>query len=648
MNARSPAEEEAWRYIVFRLENDPGFWFGLIAGDDRRPRKRLRDRTEAWCAAHGFPFFVHTARQGDLRAVAVELSRDPRAGLHWIVADGQHGLAAEWDAGARAMLMAMNERRDAYRRHLHAGVVVEGRLSLKPILRDFAPDMFSIRAFVVEMGVNQGGSIPVLERPAMYFSVPTQPFDESADALVARAERLAGADDPDTNRLQVQTIMVAIGKLLASRRWSEVCAVADRFLAKDALPDKLGSRPRELVDLFARAAKVAAQIELGGTDSVERLTQARAVLADIDARAGADGSTAPAFLVTLARLAEIRILQRLQRWADLVAPLQKLADLVVATVPTSFYPVPSLALPFLFDTVHRAAQHLRASGKSDEATRIVDVMVDLVERARRSSNDDPRWTLEQARALVLRADDLLLREDLSGVLRVTEQALSLAHDHADTDWDVWLGIRWGAQIDRLLALSQMADWPALVNGARACLDDLASTTAPMHPLTWLKVLPAILLAHAHQQIGVSMDASSAVDEALRTAASALQTTGPEELTRMALALFGRLGMLVVDPLPDWTDLRGIASLSGRLRLAERVLGSAFSRLPTVSLHTALQEVLDVEMALASPFAGRRRGPFITARARARMRRKARALRRWLPGKRLPPFVFQYVKLLRPT
>lgn len=154
MNRRSPAAEEAWRYIVFRLENDPAFWFGLIAGDDGRPRRRLRDRAEAWCKANGVAFHEHTRAPGELRMVAVELSQNPAPGLHWIHADGLEGVAAQWDAGAKAMLMAMNERRDAYRRHLTAGVVVDGRLSLKPILRDFAPDMFSIRAFVAEPGAD--------------------------------------------------------------------------------------------------------------------------------------------------------------------------------------------------------------------------------------------------------------------------------------------------------------------------------------------------------------------------------------------------------------------------------------------------------------------------------------------------------------
>jgi hypothetical protein len=75
----------------------------------------------------------------------VELTRQDAPALHWIRVDGEAG-----DEGAAELVLAMNERREAYRSRLDGGVVIEGRASLKRMVRELAPDLFSIRAFVVE------------------------------------------------------------------------------------------------------------------------------------------------------------------------------------------------------------------------------------------------------------------------------------------------------------------------------------------------------------------------------------------------------------------------------------------------------------------------------------------------------------------
>jgi tetratricopeptide (TPR) repeat protein len=145
-------EEEARDRLLFHLENQTGFWFALVLGDDPRPRARFREMTEAWCKEHGRAFVLHEPRPEELVRLAMELSRGARPGIHWIRADGVTGLAESWNAGATQMFMAMNERREAYRQRFDGGILVEGRTALKRILREMAPDMFSIRSFIVELG----------------------------------------------------------------------------------------------------------------------------------------------------------------------------------------------------------------------------------------------------------------------------------------------------------------------------------------------------------------------------------------------------------------------------------------------------------------------------------------------------------------
>lgn len=154
----SPEEEEARDRLLFHLENQIGFWFGLVVSDDAGPRARLCEAAQAWCKEHDKPFSLHEPEPDRLVQVAVSLANGESPGVHWIRADGVKGILDAWNAGAARMLMAMNERREAYRTRLDGGIVVEGRLSLKRILREMAPDLFSIRAFIAEPGEDPAAS----------------------------------------------------------------------------------------------------------------------------------------------------------------------------------------------------------------------------------------------------------------------------------------------------------------------------------------------------------------------------------------------------------------------------------------------------------------------------------------------------------
>lgn len=145
-------EEEATDRLLFHLENQTGFWFGLVVGDDPAPRERLCEAARKWCEEHGRAFYLHAGGPANLPMLPAALADGTQAGVHWIRTDGVGASIESWHARAAEMLMAMNERREAYRSRLEGGILVEGRSSLKRTLREMAPDMFSIRAFIVEPG----------------------------------------------------------------------------------------------------------------------------------------------------------------------------------------------------------------------------------------------------------------------------------------------------------------------------------------------------------------------------------------------------------------------------------------------------------------------------------------------------------------
>jgi hypothetical protein len=120
----TPEEEEARSRLLFHLENQSGFWFALVVGDGPRPRARLRETAEAWCKEHGREFRRHAPPPHQLVALAAELAKDAAPGLHWVRADGPAGLIEQWEASVSRLLLAMNERREAYRRRLDGGLLL--------------------------------------------------------------------------------------------------------------------------------------------------------------------------------------------------------------------------------------------------------------------------------------------------------------------------------------------------------------------------------------------------------------------------------------------------------------------------------------------------------------------------------------------
>jgi hypothetical protein len=55
---------------------------------------------------------LHEPDPVHLAALAIQLAREEKRGLHWIRADGPQGLINQWDAAAAQLLLAMNERRE--------------------------------------------------------------------------------------------------------------------------------------------------------------------------------------------------------------------------------------------------------------------------------------------------------------------------------------------------------------------------------------------------------------------------------------------------------------------------------------------------------------------------------------------------------
>lgn len=175
--------------LLTQLELDEGFWFTLVAGPDDRPRDRLRRVVRAWCAEHEVPFIDHALAPEELADVARALSLRPTPGVHWVRAgEGRFSVEA-LDRGFGQLLLAMNERRDAYVRNLRGAVIVEGRASLLRLLQELAPDLFSIAVPLPETGRDPIEGVDEAARDDLvWWHVLPERADEPA-AWVERAHR---------------------------------------------------------------------------------------------------------------------------------------------------------------------------------------------------------------------------------------------------------------------------------------------------------------------------------------------------------------------------------------------------------------------------------------------------------------------------
>lgn len=213
----SDEDEDAWDRVLFHLENQTGFWLGLVASDDARPRAELREKARAFWEGEGGVFVLHEPEPGKARSLAVALTRQYEPALHWIRVDADVS-----EEGAAELVLAMNERREAYRSRLDGGVVIEGRASLKRMVRELAPDLFSIRAFVVEPQAVL--AIEPSERPE--WRLPLRTEHEGAalsdpDQELDRASRLAGIDGCGAMIARFEALTRAVAALTAEERFSE-------------------------------------------------------------------------------------------------------------------------------------------------------------------------------------------------------------------------------------------------------------------------------------------------------------------------------------------------------------------------------------------------------------------------------------------
>lgn len=386
-------EEEARDRLLFHLENQSGFWFALVVGDDPRPRDRLREAAEAWCNENGRTFILHEPEPEGLVRLVVSLASGESPGVHWIRADGVKGVIDAWDAGNTQMLMAMNERREAYRKRLDGGVVVEGRLSLKRILREMAPDMFSIRAFIAEPGEDPMAPAkgpPEWRRP---FGLTSLISGDAVDPDLALANlaRLTLIEGPTSTQTRIYAEVQAMESLFNAGRYNDAENHARGFLLQiEQDIDKASEEGAYLrawtYDVLARTAILTSDDAQNASSYWDRGIEA------LKAHLPGDDRGKFFYGILLFRIIKGQALAFL-RQNNASACKGALQRQIQSWAPVAANLLPEMQLD-LVDSHIKLADILEEAKEYDHAEQVLQKAIALAKECTSRQPRDPRWRLE--------------------------------------------------------------------------------------------------------------------------------------------------------------------------------------------------------------------------------------------------------------
>jgi tetratricopeptide (TPR) repeat protein len=158
-------DSRPWQMLLRRLELNLGFTFHTIITPDVYGVEIARRTLEAWAAARRLSFHTLLVREEDppetLTLTLLE-HLPPGIGVLWVQADGpapgqnpDSFLQKVWHPAAAIL----NSRRNLLQRQLPIPLILAGPEHLQIILRENAPDLWSIRASVTYLDPPKGNSL---------------------------------------------------------------------------------------------------------------------------------------------------------------------------------------------------------------------------------------------------------------------------------------------------------------------------------------------------------------------------------------------------------------------------------------------------------------------------------------------------------
>jgi tetratricopeptide (TPR) repeat protein len=193
-------ELEGWRLLARHLELTDGFSFVVVLAPDDVAIAYLRSRLpEIVGSARGAVCrvaFDPTANVGSLAESLLELRTAKSTRLIWVDTDpvDPERIPAR-DEAWRNALARLNRYRNSLQARFHCTLVLAGSFSLQPILREAAPDLWSVRSAVFRIEPVDSARVP--DEFIRQFSPERADFEDiglsgDPDTTLAEAEKLRG------------------------------------------------------------------------------------------------------------------------------------------------------------------------------------------------------------------------------------------------------------------------------------------------------------------------------------------------------------------------------------------------------------------------------------------------------------------------
>ncbi len=165
----TPAAEAGWARFRRHLELSDGFWLAFVFTNSLGSARIFEERTKHVLRTHALrQEVIEPASPEELEPVAsrvLALGDLDTLGCVWVTAvhaDAPGGTDGRWTEAWRRALLGLNQARQPLRNRLNAGLAIVVPAQLKPSVREAAPDLWSIRALVIDLeGAPAQGSRPI-------------------------------------------------------------------------------------------------------------------------------------------------------------------------------------------------------------------------------------------------------------------------------------------------------------------------------------------------------------------------------------------------------------------------------------------------------------------------------------------------------
>jgi tetratricopeptide (TPR) repeat protein len=262
-----PAGEAAWTQLRRHAEWTEGFWLAFVFATSSIHAEELERRMAEELSRRGKQQHILRPESPDQLRDLLPTMLDPATAASdciWVEAvrfdDIPRDKGLSWQTAWEWLLLRANERRERLRRTCAGGLVLVAPVDLKPRFRDAAPDLWSIRALVLELPLVEAPEVALESMAAM----ATQPSSSIDLDLATREVNRLSVEKPEAVPSRARALRRLAQALMDNDQATE--AVARATEASDLLPQDHPDRALALVTLAE--AKIAAGDLSSGMESM--------------------------------------------------------------------------------------------------------------------------------------------------------------------------------------------------------------------------------------------------------------------------------------------------------------------------------------------------------------------------------------------